>query len=60
MPKLRHFVLIFFLCLFFVLAGVMDPLECLPVRFHFGGEFDFDGRSLNYVQVLDCQTLREG
>jgi alpha-galactosidase len=28
----------------------MDPLEVVPVRFHFGGEFDFDGYSLNYVR----------
>ena len=28
----------------------MCPLEVLPVRFHFGGEFDFDGYSLNYVR----------
>ena len=27
--------------------GGMCPLEVLPVRFHFGGEFDFDGYSLN-------------
>ncbi|KAL6654545.1 hypothetical protein ACP70R_008010 [Stipagrostis hirtigluma subsp. patula] len=28
----------------------MDPLDILPVRFHFGGEFDFDGNSLNYIR----------
>ena len=28
----------------------MDPLEVLLVRFHFGGEFDFDDHSLNYVR----------
>lgn len=27
----------------------MDPLEVLTVRFHFGGKFDYDGHSLNYV-----------
>jgi hypothetical protein len=27
----------------------MDLLDFIPVRFHFGGEFEFDGHSLNYV-----------
>jgi hypothetical protein len=27
----------------------MDLLDSIPVRFHFGGEFEFDGHSLNYV-----------
>lgn len=27
----------------------MDPFDNLPVRFHLGGQFDFDGDSVNYV-----------
>jgi alpha-galactosidase len=27
----------------------MDPLDILQVRFHFGGQFDYDGFAVNYV-----------
>ena len=32
-----------------VLTGAMEPLDSLPVRFHLGGQFDYDGYGLNYV-----------
>ncbi|TVU01737.1 hypothetical protein EJB05_27874, partial [Eragrostis curvula] len=31
-----------------MMERAMDPFEVIPVRFHFGGEIDYDGYSLNY------------
>ena len=32
-----------------VLTSAMEPLDSLPVRFHLGGQFDYDEYGLNYV-----------
>jgi hypothetical protein len=34
---------------YFLSIGAMDPLDILQVRFHFGGQFDYDGFAVNYV-----------
>lgn len=33
----------------FIVSRAMDPLDILPVRFHLGGHFDFDGQLLHYI-----------
>lgn len=32
-----------------MLSGGMDPQDFLPVRFQFGGHFDYDGHDLHYI-----------
>ena len=39
----------FIIVSYFLSIGVMDLLDIFQVRFHFGGQFDYDGFTVNYV-----------